>query len=185
MKNKKRIRKLLVLILILAIVFIAVIFIRCGINKNKEDYKIVSKYNTVTKNYQDVKVKISKVIRGNDAQKLFDKYNNSTNYAIKMNLADEEELMIVEYKIDFMNFDMGEVGANKDIEASICIDEDNNYIKYNDKIYFSSVRYMNNLDFTKAKKDSGKFITNIPKGLTQYKIKIGIEGQNKYYFDGI
>ena len=39
MKNKKRIRKLLVLILILAIVFIAVIFIRCGINKNKEDYK--------------------------------------------------------------------------------------------------------------------------------------------------
>ena len=188
MKNKKRIEIPLILIIILLIIVVSItaIVLKLKTNRNEEDeYKIVSKYNTVTKNYQDVKVRIANVIRGDMANELLERYNKSTKYAIKMDLKEDEELLVVEYEIDFMNFKMGEIGASKDIEANICHDKNNNYIRYNDKIYSPSIRYMNNLEFTTSKKTVGRFVATIPKGLTEYKIKLGIEDQNKSYFDGI
>ncbi len=186
MKNKKVLRVLIILIVIIVTAIVIGISINNKISKNNETgYEIVSKYNTVTKDYQDVKVRISSIVRGNSANKILDEYNKSAEYEIKMNAKEDEELIVVDYEIDFMNFDMDKVGTNKDVQANICQDENNNYILYNDKVYTSSVRYMNGVDFTTSKNAKGRFIATIPKGLKEYKIKMGIENQKKFYFDGI
>lgn len=94
-------------------------------------------------------------------------------------------MLLVEYEIDFIDFDMSDIGANKDVSAKICQDENKEYIEYNNNIYSPLVEFINNDEFTKEKKTKGKFVTTIPKGCTDYKIKIGEKGEHEAYFDGI
>ena len=153
--------------------------------EEKDDYKIVSKYNPNIKEYQDVKIKIDKIVRGEEADNLLEKYNKNSSYKVDIQKKDEEELLLVEYEIDFMDFEMSKIGANKDVSVNICENEEKAYIEYNNNIYSPLVECINNDEFTNEKKAKGKFVTTIPKGCTDYKIKIGVEGQNVAYFDCI
>ena len=47
------------------------------------------------------------------------------------------------------------------------------------------VQCINNLEYTKDNITSGKFVTTVPKDLHDYKIKIGVNDQKTFYFNGI
>lgn len=155
------------------------------ITENKNDYQVVSKYNPLTKNYEDVKVKIDNIVRGEDAKKILENYNKETEFPVEIEQEDDEEFIIVNYSIDFDKFSMGKNGVSKDIEAKICQNEQRGYIEYNGKIYSPMVQCMNNFEYTKDNIASGKFVTTIPKNFHDYKIKIGVNDQKLFYFDGV
>lgn len=200
---KRNINKKIIISIIFLIIFIILIvgivvfrknfketqnnYIDSKIEKSQDNknYKIISKYNANIKKSQDVKVRIEKIIRGEEAKEILNEYNKNTGYTVDIKKKDEEELLLVEYEIDFMDFDMSDIGANKDVSAKICQDENKEYIEYNNNIYSPLVEFINNDEFTKEKKTKGKFVTTIPKGCTDYKIKIGEKGEHEAYFDGI
>lgn len=200
--NKKSNKKIIIYIIFL-IIFVSIVIgalalgkkikenpkneIDSKIEKSQSDknYKIVSKYNANIKKNQDIKLRIENIIRGEEAEKALNNYNKKASYQVNIEKKDEEELLLVEYEIDFIDFDMSDIGANKDVSAKICQDENKEYIEYNNNIYSPLVEFINNDEFTKEKKTKGKFVTTIPKGCTDYKIKIGEKGEHEAYFDGI
>lgn len=196
--NKKIIISIIFLIIFIILIVGIVVFIKnfketqnnyidSKIEKSQDNknYKIISKYNANIKKSQDVKVRIEKIIRGEEAKEILNEYNKNTGYTVDIKKKDEEELLLVEYEIDFMDFDMSDIGTNKDVSAKICQDENKEYIEYNNNIYSPLVEFINNDEFTKEKKAKGKFISTIPEGCTDYKIKIGEKGEHEAYFDGI
>ena len=194
-KTRKKVITSLIILIIFIITIIGVLVIKNKTEKNQdnkvdsklesnENYKIISKYNPNIKKSQDVKVKIDKILRGEDADIILNKYNNKASYAVDIQKKDEEESLLVEYDIDFMDFDMADIGASKDILAKLCQDDKKEYIEYNDNIYSPLIECINNDEFTNEKKVKGKFVTTIPKGCTDYKIKIG-DGEHVAYFEGM
>ena len=133
-KTKKKVITSLIILIIFIITIIGVLVIKNKTEKNQdnkvdsklesnENYKIISKYNPNIKKSQDVKVKIDKILRGEDADIILNKYNNKASYAVDIQKKDEEESLLVEYDIDFMDFDMADIGASKDILATLCQDD--------------------------------------------------------------
>lgn len=153
--------------------------------ENKNDYQVVSKYNPSTKTCEDVKVKIDSIVRGEEADKILENYNKNTEFPVDIELGKDEEIIIVNYSIDFDKFNMGKNGSSKDLEVKICQNEEKGYIEYNEKIYSPMVQCINNLEYTKDNITSGKFVTTVPKDLHDYKIKIGVNDQKTFYFNGI
>ena len=146
--NKKSNKKIIIYIICL-IIFVSIVIgalalgrkfkenpkneIDSKIEKSQSDknYKIVSKYNANIKKNQDVKLRIENIIRGEEAEKALNNYNKKASYQVNIEKKDEEELLLVEYEIDFIDFDMSDIGANKDVSAKICQDENKEYIEYN------------------------------------------------------
>lgn len=198
MKAKKKRNFLLIitiLILIIGIILLCVFIKKIKINKkditntsnleNNNEYKIVSKYNANIKDYQDVKVRILEIKRGEEAKKDLQEYNEKhESYPIDIKVKEDEELAIIEYEINFMNFDMGTIGTIKDMQVLICQNEENGFINYNNKIYVPAVKSMNGIEFTSDNETTCKCITTLPIGCIDYKIKIGISDKNVAYFQG-
>lgn len=197
--NKKFKKRLISIIFLIFLIFLIIIGVVCFRNKTKgeknnevnskiendKSYKVISKYNANIKKSQDVKVKLNQIFRGEKAEKILNNYNEKASYKVDIEKKAEEELLLVEYEIDFMDYDMSTIGTNKDVSVRICQDENKEYIEYNNNIYSPLVECLNNDEFTKEKKTKGKFVTIIPKGCTEYKIKIGEKGEHESYFEGI
>lgn len=187
-KSKKKIFivSILVICLILGIIIFTVLNNK-GTEKenNNEDYKIVSKYNPSIKACEDVKIKIDSIVRGKEANDILANYNKQTALPIEINIGEDEELLVVNYEINFDKFNIGKKGVSKDIEAKICQDEEKEYIEYNNKIYMPMVQCINNLEYTKENTTTGRFVTTIPKDVHDYKIKLGVNNEKTVYFDGI
>ena len=96
--------------------------------ENKNDYQVVSKYNPSTKTCEDVKVKIDSIVRGEEADKILENYNKNTEFPVDIELGKDEEIIIVNYSIDFDKFNMGKNGSSKDLEVKICQNEEKGYI---------------------------------------------------------
>ena len=154
------------------------------ISNESEDYKVVSKYNPSTKNCEEIKVKIDDIIRGEKANNILEEYNRDSEFPINLQINDDQELIVVNYTINFGNFQIGANGVSKDIEAKVCESEEKGYIEYNDKIYMPIVQCINNFEYTKERKVDGSFVVLIPKDLHDYKIRIGANGQKVAYFSG-
>ena len=133
-------------------------------SNESEDYKVVSKYNPSTKNCEEIKVKIDDIIRGEKANNILEEYNRDSEFPINLQINDDQELIVVNYTINFGNFQIGANGVSKDIEAKVCESEEKGY--------------------TKERKVDGSFVVLIPKDLHDYKIRIGANGQKVAYFSG-
>lgn len=153
-------------------------------SNESEDYKVVSKYNPSTKNCEEIKVKIDDIFRGEKANNILEEYNRDSEFPINLQINDDQELIVVNYTINFGNFQIGANGVSKDIEAKVCESEEKGYIEYNDKIYMPIVQCINNFEYTKERKVDGSFVVLIPKDLHDYKIRIGANGQKVAYFSG-
>lgn len=194
-KKSKKIIAIFIILIILIIAIIGIVFLKNEKKENvnsernsgaveNEEYKVISKYNSNVNDSQDVKIRINKMVRGDEAENILEKYNKNSDFPIDFQKGDDEDILFVEYEINFMNFDMDDIGTNKDVFAKICQNE-KEYIEYNSKIYSPIAECINNDEFTKDRKTKGNFVIAVPKGCTDYKIKIGENGKNVAYFDGI
>lgn len=149
------------------------------------EWGIASKYNTNTKSDQNVNVRVSKIIRGDEAKKMAQDYMNS-DYSIykyeepKAN----QEWLVVEYDVDFADtYVPGELGASPNVDGDIT-GPDGRSIKYNGITYINSVIEIGSRDYIKTKTGSGKLLTQVPIGCTDYIIDFGTYNGTHAYFQG-
>lgn len=146
------------------------------------EWGIASKYNTNTKGDQNVNIRVTNVIRGEEAKKMAKDYMSSGSSIYKYEDPTAYlEWAVIEYDVDFGNtFQMGELGANPNVNGDIT-GLDGTSIKYNGITYISSVIEIGSRDYIKTKTGSGKLLTQLPIGCTDYLIQFGTyNGTNAY-----
>lgn len=149
------------------------------------EWGIASKYNTETSSDQNVNVRVTNIIRGNEAKEMAKEYM-SRDYSI-YKYEDPEaylEWVVIEYDVDFADtYVPGELGASPNVEADIT-GPDGSSVKYNGITYITSTIEIGSRDYIKAKTGSGKILTQIPIGCTDYIIQFGRYNGTTAYFQG-
>ena len=149
------------------------------------EWGIASKYNTETSSDQNVNVRVTNIIRGNEAKEMAKEYM-SRDYSI-YKYEDPEaylEWVVIEYDVDFADtYVPGELGASPNVEADIT-GPDGSSVKYNGITYITSTIEIGSRDYIKAKTGSGKILTQIPIGCTDYIIQFGRYKGTTAYFQG-
>lgn len=149
------------------------------------EWGIASKYNTNTSSDQNVNVKVTNIIRGDEAKKMAQDYMNSDISIYKYEEPEAyQEWVVIEYDVDFADtYVPGELGASPNVDADIT-GPDGSAIKYNGVTYINQVIEIGSRDYIKTKTGSGKLLTQIPVGCTDYIIEFGRYGGTKAYFQG-
>lgn len=146
------------------------------------EWGIASKYNTKTSGDQNVNIRVTNVIRGEEAKKMAKEYMTSGSSIYKYEDPKAyQEWAVIEYDVDFGNtFEMSEIGASPNVNGDIT-GLDGTSIKYNGITYISSVIEIGSRDYIKTKTGSGKLLTQLPIGCTDYLIQFGTyNGTNAY-----
>lgn len=149
------------------------------------EWGIASKYNTETSSDQNVNVRVTNIIRGNEAKEMAKEYM-SRDYSIYKYEEPEAylEWVVIEYDVDFADtYVPGELGASPNVEADIT-GPDGSSVKYNGITYITSTIEIGSRDYIKAKTGSGKILTQIPIGCTDYIIQFGRYNGTTAYFQG-
>ena len=149
------------------------------------EWGIASKYNTETRSDQDVNVSVTNIIRGEEAAEMAKEYMSS-DYSIYKYEEPEAylEWVVIEYDVDFADtYIPGELGASPNVEADIT-GPDGSSVKYNGITYITSTIEIGSRDYIKTKTGSGKILTQIPIGCTDYIIQFGRYGGTTAYFQG-
>ncbi len=140
------------------------------------EWGISSKYNTDTKTNQEVKVKATKITRGEEAKNIAKEYLTSGKSIYQYEEPEAyQEWVVIDYDIDFGDtFQMGDLGTSPKVEAKITGLE-GLAVRYNGISYITKVIQMGSSDFVKTKTASGKLLTQLPVGCTDYIIQFGID----------
>jgi len=136
------------------------------------------------KTYIDVPVRVTKVSRGekiiSDVKSLLAEHR----YKYEDPKSSQLEWAIVEYEVDLTDVKFGgSLGTNIKIDSDIK-GSDGGTVKYDGISYFLSTRDMSSSDYVKEPGVySGKFVTQLPKGCSDYLIKLGnsYNGAESYF----
>lgn len=149
------------------------------------EWGIASKYNTETSSDQNVNVRVTNIIRGDEAKEMAKEYM-SRDYSI-YKYEDPEaylEWAVIEYDVDFADtYVPGELGASPNVEADIT-GPDGSSVEYNGITYITSTIEIGSRDYIKTKTGSGKILTQLPIGCTDYIIQFGRYNGTTAYFQG-
>lgn len=143
---------------------------------------IASKYSTETKNYEDVYIKVTNVIRGEDAKKAVQDYCNSKTYIKYEDPKEGLEWVVLDYDLDFADYTKSSLGANAEVTASIKGVGDNSSVKYKGVTYILSSRYIGSSDYVKTQDAKGKIAFQMPIGCKDYIIQFGAYNNTNAFF---
>ena len=149
------------------------------------EWGIASKYNTNTSSDQNVNVRVSNIIRGEEAKKMAQEYMNSDYSIYKYEKPEAyQEWVVIEYDVDFADtYVPGELGASPNVNGDVT-GPDGSSVKYNGITYINSVIEIGSRDYIQTKTGSGKLLTQLPVGCTDYIIEFGTYDGTKAYFKG-
>lgn len=151
---------------------------------SKGEWGAASKYDAKTSDYKDAYVKVTKFVRGEDAVKLVKEYTDSSSYYKYTEPKEGMEYVVVEYEVDFSNFEIPSYGISLDLSPSAKgTTEGQSAIKYNGVNYYVTATSMNK-DYAKQAKATGKFAVQVPKGCTDYVVSFGSYGKTITYVKG-
>lgn len=150
----------------------------------KGEWGVAAKYSTETKSYENVNVKVTNFVRGEEAKKAVQDYMNSGKSIYKY----EEpkaglEWVVIDYDVDFAEYTMSSLGANADVEGKV-EGTTSSSIKYNGVTYITSTILISSRDYVKTKTTSGRLATQVPVGCTDYVVAFGAYNETKAYFKG-
>lgn len=149
------------------------------------EWGIASKYNTNTSSNQNVNIKVTNIIRGDGAKAMAQEYMSS-DYSIYEYEEPEAylEWVVIEYDVDFADtYIPGELGASPNVNATIS-GPDGSSVKYNGITYITSTLEIGSRDYIQTKTGSGKILTQIPIGCTDYIVQFGVYNGTTAYFQG-
>ena len=150
------------------------------------EWGIASKYNPSNGEYQNVNVRVTNIIRGEEAKQMAQEYMSS-DYSIYRYEDPEayQEWAVIEYDVDFGDtYEMDEeLGASPNVDGDIC-GPDGSSIEYNGIIYISSVIEIGSRDYIQTQTGSGRLLTQLPIGCTDYIIQFGAYNETNAYFQG-
>lgn len=150
----------------------------------KGTWGIASKYSTESKNYEDVYVKVTNIIRGEEAKKVVQDYFNSKSYFKYEEPKEGLEWVVLDYDLDYANFAKSSLGANADVSSSIRGIGNRSSVVYNGTTYILSSRYIGSSDYVKTQTTTGKIAFQMPIGCSDYVIELGSYSGSKAYFKG-
>ena len=148
----------------------------------KGTWGIASKYSTESKKYEDVYVKVTNIIRGEDAKKVVQNYASSKSYFKYEEPKEGLEWVVLDYDLDYANFTKSSLGANADVTSSIRGIGDHSSVIYNGKTYILSSRYIGSSDYVKTQTTTGKIAFQMPIGCSDYIVELGSYSGSKAYF---
>lgn len=150
----------------------------------KGEWGAASKYDAKTKDYSDAYVKVTNFVRGEDAVKLVKEYTDSSSYYKYTDPKEGMEYLVVEYEVDFSNFEIPSYGISLDLSPSVKgTKEGSSAITYNGINYYTTATSMNK-DYAKTSTAKGKFAVQVPKGCTDYVVSFGAYGKTITYVKG-
>lgn len=150
----------------------------------KGTWGIASKYSTESKNYEDVYVKVTNIIRGEEAKKAVQDYINSKSYFKYEEPKEGLEWVVLDYDLDYASFAKSSLGANADVTSSIRGIGDHSSVVYNGTTYILSSRYIGSSDYVKTQTTTGKIAFQMPIGCSDYVVELGSYSGSKAYFKG-
>lgn len=150
--------------------------------------KYASKYLSeeyADKTYIDVPVRVTNVSRGSKIIDNVKKLYADHNYKYQEPKSSQLEWAIVDYEVDLsdVTFDKGTIGTSIKIDSSVK-GTDGGSIKYDGISYILSTVDVSSSDYVKEPGVyKGKFITQLPKGCSDYLIKLGnsYNGSESYF----
>ena len=150
----------------------------------KGTWGIASKYSTESKEYEDVYIKVTNIVRGEEAKKAVQDYINGKSYYKYEEPKEGLEWVVLDYDLDFANFKKTSFGANADVTASIRGIGDHNSVVYNGTTYILSSRYIGSSDYVKTQTTTGKIAFQMPIGCKDYIVQFGSYNNTNAYFKG-
>lgn len=150
----------------------------------KGTWGIASKYSTESKEYEDVYVKVTNIVRGEEAKKAVQDYIKSKSYYKYEEPKEGLEWVVLDYDLDFANFKKSSLGANADVTASIRGIGDHSSVVYNGTTYILSSRYIGSSDYVKTQTTTGKIAFQMPIGCKDYIVQFGSYNNTNAYFKG-
>lgn len=150
---------------------------------SKGEWGIASKYSTQNKHYEDVKVKVTNITRGEEATKAVKDFVNTSSYYKYEEPKSGLEWVVVEYDVDFSNYTMPSIGTNADVTSGV-EGTTSSSVKYNGTTWILSTTYIGSRDYVTTNKASGKIAMQMPIGCKDYLITFGAYGKTKAYIKG-
>ena len=151
---------------------------------NKNEWGYASKYNTQVSGYQDVRIRITKYTRGLEAKQIAKDYlDNSSVY--EYDDPDEgAEWLVIDYEVDFYNFERSKYGDSTTVSVDISGLDGKSGIKYNGSTFYTTAMNIGSSEYVKTTKGTGRVLTQMLEGCTDYAVVFGVSGEGKAYFTG-
>ena len=148
------------------------------------EWIIASKYNSDNNKYQDVKIKVTSIKRGEEAKKIVKDFADSKSDYLYSDPKDGMEWVVIEYDLDFYKFEKSEKGANTEITTSIKGTGNNTAVKYNEMSYIINTTKIGSSEYIKDSKGSNRIAATLPIGCSDYVIEFGTYNQTLGYVKG-
>lgn len=151
---------------------------------SKGEWGIASKYSTESKDYEDVYIKVTNVVRGEEAKEEVQNYINKSSYYKYEEPKEGLEWVVLDYDLDFANYTKSTYGASADVTTSIKGIGDHTSVVYNGTTYILTSTYIGSRDYVKTQTATGKIAFQMPIGCTDYIVQFGTYNETNAYFKG-
>lgn len=148
------------------------------------EWTVASKYNPNTSGYQDVKVKVTNIVRGDEAKKIVKEYADSDKYFNYEEPEDAMEWVVIEYDVDMDGIEIPSYGISPTVNVNVVGTDKYDSIKYNGKAYSTLTYEVSSNDYVKTSTASNKVAATLPVGYTDYLIKFGNYNETISYVKG-
>ncbi len=145
---------------------------------------IASKYSTEDKKDEEVYVKVTKYVRGEEAKKAVQDYVNSSSFYKYEEPKEGLEWVVVDYDIDFANYKRSSLGSNARVSVSIKGAGNRSSVVYNGTTWILSSTYIGKSDYVKTQTAQGKVAFQMPIGCTDYILQFGEYNETNAFFKG-
>lgn len=149
-----------------------------------ETWGVCGKYCTVTESYENVPVRITKIIRGDEASqkvKAFMETHNGYDYTEPES---GKEWVVAVYEINLDNFTVDEGGADLSVTARVCGTDGGNLV-LNDEQYYATVLTLADDEYVYGGTVEGMAAFILPEKLTEYRIVLGEYDEQCAWFSGV
>ena len=150
----------------------------------KGTWGIASKYSTESSKYENVNVKLTNVVRGEEAKKAVQEFVNKSSYYKYEEPKEGLEWVVIDYDLNFGDFTMSSLGENPRVTLSIKGSGNKTSVIYNGMSYTLFTTYIGTSDYVKEKNTSGKIAFQMPIGCTDYVMQFGEYNETNAFFKG-
>lgn len=150
----------------------------------KGTWGIASKYSTETSENEDIYVRVTNIVRGDEAKKAVQDYVNSSSFYKYEDPKEGLEWVVVDYDIDFADYTKPSIGANARVDVSLKGSGTRTSVVYNGMTYILTSTYIGSSDYVKTQTAKGKVAFQMPIGCKDYVMQFGASNGTNAYFKG-
>lgn len=145
---------------------------------------IASKYSTESKEYEDVYVKTTKTIRGEEAKKAVQEFTDKSSFYKYQDPKEGLEWVVVDYDMDFANFTKSKYGVEPSLSVSIT-GLDGGSVKYKGVTYFMIMTTnIGSSSYIQTQTGKNRVAFQMPIGCSDYVMKFGSSSGSMAYIKG-